>query len=88
MIFYNNYMIQLKLYIMTKSSKMALGFLGAVTAGLVIGLLIAPEKGSKTRKKIKNKTADWADAVGNICSKSADGAKRAMKRQMEMPSDE
>lgn len=39
---------------MTKNSKLALGILGAVTAGVAIGMLLAPEKGKDMRKKLKN----------------------------------
>ena len=45
----------LKRYTMTTTSKIALGILGAAAAGVVIGLLLAPEKGSEMRQKIKKK---------------------------------
>ncbi|MBO9659251.1 MAG: YtxH domain-containing protein [Chitinophagaceae bacterium] len=54
---------------MTTKSKVLLGILGAAAAGVVIGLLIAPEKGSDTRKKIKNTAGDWADSLGHLWNK-------------------
>ena len=51
---------------MTTKSKMVLGLLGAVTAGVVIGLLVAPDKGSEIRKKIKSKTNGWVNALGTF----------------------
>jgi gas vesicle protein len=48
---------------MSKTSNLLLGVLGAAAAGVVIGLLIAPDKGSETRKKISKKTADIKDQV-------------------------
>jgi gas vesicle protein len=45
------------------SSKVLLGILGGVAAGALLGVLFAPEKGSKTRKKIMNKANDGADAL-------------------------
>lgn len=48
---------------MTKNGKIILGVLGAAAAGAVIGLLLAPDKGSDLRKKI-SKAAD--DFAGNI----------------------
>ena len=43
------------------SSKVVLGILGGVAAGALMGILFAPEKGSKTRKKIANKSKGFAD---------------------------
>jgi gas vesicle protein len=43
------------------SSKVLLGVLGGVAVGAIAGILLAPDKGSKTRKKIMNKSKDFAD---------------------------
>jgi gas vesicle protein len=43
------------------SSKVVLGILGGVAAGALMGILFAPEKGSKTRKKIADKSKGFAD---------------------------
>ena len=51
---------------MTSTSKIVLGILGAATAGVVIGLLIAPEKGSETRKRISKRTGELADTLSNL----------------------
>jgi gas vesicle protein len=51
---------------MTTGTKVFLGILGAAAAGVAIGLLIAPEKGSETRKRIAKTTSDWADQVSNL----------------------
>lgn len=51
---------------MTTKSKIALGILGAAAAGVVIGLLLAPEKGSETRKKIKQTAGGWAESLGHL----------------------
>jgi gas vesicle protein len=55
---------------MTTGTKVLFGILGAAAAGVVIGLLIAPEKGSETRKRIAKTTGDWADQVGNVFKKT------------------
>jgi gas vesicle protein len=51
---------------MTTTTKIALGIAGAAAAGLVIGLLIAPEKGTDMRKKIKRKANDWTDSLSSL----------------------
>ena len=45
------------------SSKVLLGVLGGVAAGALVGVLFAPDKGSKTRKKIINKANDGVDVL-------------------------
>jgi gas vesicle protein len=51
---------------MTTKTKIAVGILGAAAAGVVIGLLIAPEKGSEMRKKLKKTANGWADNLSNL----------------------
>lgn len=43
------------------ASKLLLGILGGVAVGAIAGVLMAPDKGSKTRKKIMKKSRDLAD---------------------------
>jgi gas vesicle protein len=42
------------------SSKVLLGILGGVAVGAIAGVLLAPASGKKTRKRIMNKTKDYA----------------------------
>jgi gas vesicle protein len=51
---------------MTTSSKVILGIIGAAAAGAVIGMLLAPEKGSDLRKRIKETTDDWASQLTDL----------------------
>lgn len=48
------------------TSKLALGICGALAAGVVIGLLLAPEKGSEMRKRLKKTAGEWVDHLGNV----------------------
>lgn len=51
---------------MTTGTKVFLGILGAAAAGVAIGMLIAPEKGSEMRTRIKKSAGDWIDNLSNL----------------------
>lgn len=40
-----------------------LGFVSGLAVGAVLGLLLAPAKGSETRRKISDKSTDLAESV-------------------------
>jgi gas vesicle protein len=76
---------------MTTKSKIILGLVGAAAAGVVVGLLLAPEKGTELRSRISQKTGDWTshlsdlfssakDEVGNLRRKGATAASEAGSR--------
>ena len=48
-----------------KNSKVLASLLIGAAAGAVLGLLLAPEKGSETRKKISKKTNEFGENVKN-----------------------
>jgi len=45
------------------TGKILFGVLAGIAAGAVLGILFAPAKGSKTRKKIAKKGIDFADEL-------------------------
>ncbi|MBP9097658.1 MAG: YtxH domain-containing protein [Ferruginibacter sp.] len=47
------------------SKKLLSAVLLGAAAGAVLGILLAPDKGSETRKKIAKKTGDIGDTVRN-----------------------
>lgn len=51
---------------MTTKTKVILGLAGAVAAGVIVGLLIAPEKGSDIRRKVRDTAGDWADHLSDL----------------------
>ena len=57
------------------SSKTLLGFVAGAAVGALAGILFAPDKGSKTRKKIKQKSGDMADSVKHKFSDFIDSVK-------------
>lgn len=67
---------------MTTTSKVIIGILGAAAAGVILGVLIAPEKGEDLRKNIKKTADDW---MGDIAQWMGKGKKylAEMKDQAE-----
>lgn len=64
---------------MTNRNKILLGVIGAAAAGVVVGMLLAPEKGKDMRKKIKKTTGDWADTVSHLFEKGKNKAEAKAK---------
>jgi len=48
---------------MNKYSKLGLVFLAGAAAGAIAGILLAPEKGSETRKKMGDKAREFSDGL-------------------------
>lgn len=46
-----------------KTDKVILGVIGGLAAGALMGILFAPAKGTKTRKKIKRKSNEYVDEI-------------------------
>ena len=51
---------------MTTQTKVILGIIGAAAAGAVIGMLVAPEKGSELRQKVKDTASDLACQLADL----------------------
>ena len=64
--------------------KTTLLLLAGVAAGVCIGLLVAPDKGSETRKKVAEATSDWADKFMNMMSRSTDNGR--IRKEFSSPS--
>jgi len=59
---YYNYLINIKIKIMS-AGKVLLGVLAGVAAGALVGILFAPAKGSRTRRRILKKGENYADGL-------------------------
>jgi gas vesicle protein len=57
---------------MKDSGKILIGALSGLAAGLVLGILFAPDKGSETRKKIGNSAKDLSDKLKTKISDTLD----------------
>jgi gas vesicle protein len=67
------------------TQKIITGVLLGAAAGAILGILFAPDKGSATRKKIADKSADLADdikAKANDVSKQVSEKISAVKDEM------
>lgn len=51
---------------MTTRSKVILGLVGAAAAGVIVGLLVAPEKGTDMRKRVGDTASDWAGRLSDL----------------------
>jgi gas vesicle protein len=51
---------------MNSTGKVVLAIIGAAAAGAIIGMLVAPEKGSDLRKRITDATGDWSNQLSSL----------------------
>jgi gas vesicle protein len=51
---------------MNSTGKVILAIVGAAAAGAIIGMLVAPEKGSDLRKRISDATGDWSSQLSQL----------------------
>jgi len=66
-----------------KNGKALLGILAGVAAGAAIGLLLAPEKGDRTRRNIVRKGEDLSDAINDKIDEKFDELLNSMTGKMK-----
>lgn len=69
------------------SGKVLLGVLAGLATGAILGILLAPEKGSDTRKKISRKREEYTDAVKEKLDDFLDGISDKFQEVKEDVSD-
>lgn len=72
---------------MNVKTKVVLGLVGAAAAGVIVGLMLAPDSGSNTRKKIKSSAGDWSDHLGDLFSSAKDEFSNWKKKGAKVASD-
>lgn len=72
---------------MTTTTKVVLGLVGAAAAGVIVGLLIAPEKGSDMRKRVGDTASDWADRLTDLFSSAKGEMDNLSSKGTKMASD-
>ena len=60
---------------MKNSANFLIGIIAAATAGVIIGMLIAPEKGEEFRKNIKDAAGDWTKKLGDLLAEGKEHVK-------------
>ena len=51
---------------MSSTSKILLGFVAGAAIGGALGILLAPDKGSETRRKLMEKGSDLGDSIADF----------------------
>jgi len=76
-------------------SKLVTGLVIGAAAGLIAGILFAPDKGTETRKKIADKAGDFTDElkegfndfVDDISAKFSKAKRKALSMEAELGSE-
>ena len=66
---------------MNTNTKNGLVFLAGALAGVIAGILLAPKKGSETRKLISGKAKDFSDAIIEKATKGFHFAERNNEKE-------
>ena len=72
---------------MTTKTKVILGIIGAAAAGAAIGMLLAPEKGSDLRKKIKKSAKDWASHIADLVASGQEELKNLASKGSDVANE-
>ncbi len=72
---------------MTTTTKVVLGLVGAAAAGVIVGLMIAPEKGSDMRKMVGDTAGDWAGRLSDLFTSAKSEADNLGSKGAKMASD-
>jgi gas vesicle protein len=60
---------------MKNSGSLFISIIAAATAGVIIGMLIAPEKGEAFRKTIKDAAGDWTKKLSDLLAEGKEQVK-------------
>ena len=76
---------------MNSTGKVLLAIIGAAAAGAIIGMLMAPEKGSDLRKKLSDTAGDWSSQLSELLAQGKaqlDNLKQTASNEAENLTDE
>ena len=72
---------------MNATTKIIGGFLAGAMLGVAAGLLMAPESGKKTRKRILNKSRELTDEVAKTVTKGLDTVRSTYNEKVDQFAD-
>ncbi|MEO5595330.1 MAG: YtxH domain-containing protein [Chitinophagaceae bacterium] len=64
-------------------TKLILGFIAGVSAGAIAGILLAPDSGGMTRKKIIDKSCDLTSAVKDSITGLLNKLQKGVEEEMQ-----
>jgi YtxH-like protein len=74
--------LQLETSIMNTTSKILLGFVAGAAIGGALGILLAPDKGLETRRKIVEKGSELGDTISESVTGFGEKVKEKFKNSM------
>jgi gas vesicle protein len=73
---------------MSSKSNVLIAAVAGLAVGIGLGMILAPERGSKTRKKISNKIRDIADSLEEGIPGAIEEFRNIIKKDNGDPDDE
>lgn len=71
---------------MSAKTKIVLGLVGAAAVGVAIGILLAPETGATTRKKISSTAGDWGSSLSDLFSSAKESVDEIRRKGTDVAS--
>ena len=65
---------------MSARTKLILGLVGAAAVGVAVGILLAPETGADTRKKIATTAGDWGTSLGDLFTSAKENVEKLRRK--------
>ena len=72
---------------MSAKAKLILGLVGAAAAGVVVGLLLAPETGANTRKKLADTAGNLGNSLGDLLSNAKESVGNLRRKGTDLASE-
>lgn len=71
---------------MSNRTKLIVGLVGAAAVGVAIGMLLAPEAGQNTRKRIASTAGDWGSSLSDLLSSAKESVGTLRRKGSDLAS--